>query len=204
MPLQNRVTPFGAIVAVPGRGLFTGNRGILHDDRRHVVRPWQTRRWITCLLHYKGIRRPLMQPHRWTQLFFLDEAAALAAGHRPCAECRRDAYRRFQTLWRARHGEPCDADAMDWELHRSRLSGRAKRTYRAELAHQPDGAYVVLDASAWLVWGPELFEWSDAGYRQRRARPAAMEVDVLTPRPVTAILEAGYRPEVHPSAAREP
>lgn len=201
MPLQNRVTPFGDIVALPGRGLFTGNRGVLVDDERRIVRAWQTRRWIACRLEYKGIRRTLMTPHRWTELFFLDEAAAFSAGHRPCAECRRDAYRRFQSLWIACHGEPANADAMDAELHRNRLSGRKKRTYRDDVARLPDGAYVSIDARPWLVWGSALFEWTDAGYRSLRERPRSLELDVLTPRSVVAILSAGYRPEVHPSAS---
>jgi hypothetical protein len=201
VPLQNRVTPFGEIVAVSGRGLFTGNRGVLHDDHRHIVRAWQTRRWIACLLEYKGIRRTLMQPHRWTELFFLDEAAAFGAGHRPCGECRRDAYRRFQALWRATIGGPADANAMDAELHRHRLHGQTKRAYHDDVSRLPDGSFVAFDSAAWLVWGSALYEWSDDGYRRRRNRPLAGEAEVLTPKPIVAILAAGYRPEVHPSAS---
>ncbi|HXW77394.1 MAG TPA: hypothetical protein VEJ20_08300, partial [Candidatus Eremiobacteraceae bacterium] len=130
MPLQNRVTPFGEIVALEGRGLVIGNRGILHDDHRRIVRYSQVRRWIACRLEYKSIRRVIMRPHSWTELFFLDEATALSAGHRPCAECRRDDYRRFRTLWAQCHGEPSDAESIDRRLHHDRLAGRrAKRTY---------------------------------------------------------------------------
>ncbi|HET6276774.1 MAG TPA: hypothetical protein VFE16_12660 [Candidatus Cybelea sp.] len=199
MPLQNRVTPFGEIVALPGRGRMMGNRGVLHDDARRIVRAWQTRRWITCVLEFRGRRRAVMTPHRYTELFFLDEAAALSAGHRPCAECRREDYRRFQSFWRASHGGAATADAMDARLHADRLAGKNKRTYRAALASIPDGAYVAFDGAAWLVWEEELHRWSDSGYVERRARPARCEVDVLTPQSAMPLLAAGYELDVHPS-----
>lgn len=200
MPLQNRVTPFGAIVASPGRGLMMGNRGVLHDDARRIVRAWQTRRWIACVLEFKGIRRTVMTPRRYTELFFLDEAAALSAGHRPCAECRRVEYRQFQSLWRARNGGDAGADEMDLRLHAERLAGKEKRTYNADLATLPDGSYVALDGAPWLVLGGHLYAWSDSGYTRRRSRPANATLDVLTPRSIVAILAAGYAPGVHPSA----
>lgn len=200
MPLQNRVTPFGAIVASPGRGLMMGNRGVLHDDARRIVRGWQTRRWIACVLEFKGIRRTVMTPRRYTELFFLDEAAALSAGHRPCAECRRMEYRQFQSLWRARNGGDAGADEMDLRLHAERLAGKEKRTYNADLATLPDGSYVALDGAPWLVLGGHLYAWSDSGYTRRRSRPANATLDVLTPRSIVAILAAGYAPGVHPSA----
>lgn len=200
MPLQNRVTPFGAIVASPGRGLMMGNRGVLHDDARRIVRAWQTRRWIACVLEFKGIRRTVMTPRRYTELFFLDEAAALSAGHRPCAECRREEYRQFQSLWRARNGGEAGADEMDLRLHAERLAGKEKRTYNADLATLPDGSYVALDGAPWLVLGGHLYAWSDSGYTRRRSRPANATLDVLTPRSIVAILAAGYAPGVHPSA----
>src|SRR5581483_6125079 len=144
MPLQNRVTPFGDVVALAGRGTLMGNRGILHDDARRVVRPFQVRRWIACRLEWRGRHRAVMQPHRYTELFFLDEAAAFAAGHRPCAECRNADYRRFQTLWKALYG-PAGADAMDARLHAARLDGRRQRRYPGDAANLPDGAYVAID-----------------------------------------------------------
>lgn len=202
MPLRNRVTPFGDIVALPGRGTLTGNRGVLIDDERRMVRPWQTKRWIACLLSHKGIRRKVMQPHAWTELFFLDEASALAAGHRPCAECRRDDYRRFRDLWERHVSSPAGADAMDAVLHRQRVDGRAKRTHRDDLESLPDGAFVVIENAAWLVHGRHLYAWSDAEYGARRPRFRG-EIDVLTPRAVVTILRAGYRPAIHPSATAE-
>ncbi|HEY1654664.1 MAG TPA: hypothetical protein VGF86_06100 [Candidatus Tumulicola sp.] len=203
MPLQNRVTPFGAIAALAGRGSMMGNRGILHDDQRRIVRPWQVRRWITCVTEFRGRRRAVMQPHRYTELFFLDEASAFAAGHRPCAECRNADYRRFRELWKTRHGEPSNADAMDDVLHAQRLAGREKRTYRDDLAGLPDGAYVALDGRAWLVWGDDLYEWTDRGYADRRPRRGSGDLEVLTPRAIVAVLRAGYRPGVHPTVTSD-
>ena len=177
-----------------------GNRGILHDDAHRIVRPWQVRRWIACVLEFRGRHRQVMQPHRYTELFFLDEATAFAAGHRPCAECRRADYQRFQALWESRLGRPCDADAMDARLHADRLAAKQKRTYRDRIARLPDGAYVVLDGTPWLVLGPELHAWSGAGYTRRRPRPVRGEAEVLTPRAAVAVLAGGYRAAVHPSA----
>ncbi|HEY1976740.1 MAG TPA: hypothetical protein VGG89_09360 [Candidatus Baltobacteraceae bacterium] len=200
MPLRNRVTPFGDVVALPGTGTLTGNRGILIDERRRIVRGWQTKRWIACRLSYKGIRRKVMQPHAWTELFFLDEAAALAAGHRPCAECRRDDYRRFRDLWQRHVSADASADAMDAVLHRQRVEGRAKRTYRDAAASLPDGTFVAIDDAAWLVHGKNLYAWSDAGYASRRALPHG-HVDVLTPPAIVTILLSGYEPAIHPSVS---
>jgi hypothetical protein len=201
LPLQNRVTPFGEIVALAGRGLVMGNRGILHDDTRRIVRYSQVRRWLACRTEFRGRHRIVMQPHTYTELFFLDEATALAAGHRPCAECRYAEYRRFRDLWALCHGEPVSADIIDNQLHRERIAGRCtKRVYRQNLHDLPDGAYVALDDRAWLVWGNTLFAWSASEYWERRERLAHREVEVLTPRSTVAVLAAGYRVAVHPSA----
>jgi hypothetical protein len=200
MPLQNRVTPFGEIVALPGRGLLTGNRGILHDEARRIVRHWQCRRWIACVLSYRGIRRTIMRPHSWTELFFLDEAAALSAGHRPCAECRRQDYKRFKTLWEICRGGVASAESIDAVLDGERRIGRAKLTYRAALASLPDGTYVALDGRAWLIWERRLHAWSDSGYTEQRAIPSAQDAQVLTPPSIVAVVAAGYAPMVHPTA----
>jgi hypothetical protein len=202
VPLQNRVTPFGDIVALPGRGLMMGNRGILCDDDRRIVRFWQSRRWIACRLSYKGIRRTVMQPHSYTELFFLDEATALSAGHRPCAECRREDYEKFRSLWESCHGAPAGADIIDAKLDAERRNGRTKRTYRENLAALPDGAYIVLDGKPWLVWGNELLAWSDSRYTERRTRPTLHNVEVLTPPSTVTVLSAGYRPQIHPNASQ--
>ncbi len=205
MPLQNRVTPFGALVAVEGRGLLLGNRGILHDEARQIVRPWQTQRWIACVTEFRGRRRQLMRPHSYTELFFLDEATAFAAGHRPCAECRYADYQRFKAIWATAHGAPpMSAEQMDATLHADRLEGRGrsqrKRAYQAEISALPDGAYIALDDRAWLLWRGELLAWSAAGYTERQPAPSAGAVEVLTPRALVAVIGAGYAPTVHPSA----
>jgi hypothetical protein len=199
-PLQNRVTPFGEIVALPGRGLMMGNRGILHDEHQRIVRSSALRRWLTCVTEFRGRYRTIMAPHRYTELFFLDEATAFSAGHRPCAECRNPDYRRFRALWAAYTGRPASADAIDLQLHAERRNGREQRTHAADVAALPDGTFIGLDGAAWLVRGDALWAWSDSGYRSRRARPPSGLVDVLTPRSIVAIFRAGYAPAIHPSA----
>ena len=205
MPLQNRVTPFGEIVAVPERGALMGNRGILHDDDGRLVRPWQVRRWIACRTAFRGRHRQLLQPHSWTELFFLDEATAFAAGHRPCAECRHADYQRFKAAWAVGVGTPNGADEMDAVLHADRLEGRGahqrKRTYWDQLAKLPDGAFIRLAGSAWLLWHGQLLEWSAGGYRRRQPPlPASSPVEVLTPRSLVAVLRSGYQLGAHASA----
>ncbi|MGA8535232.1 MAG: hypothetical protein WB615_14080 [Candidatus Tumulicola sp.] len=204
MPLQNRVTPFGDVVALPGRGLVMGNRGVLHDDARRIVRPFQVRRWIACRTEFRGRKRAIMRPHSYTELFFLDEAAAFGAGHRPCAECRHADYQRFRAAWEACYGAPAKADDIDARLHRDRLDRGKKRTYRARLSELPDGTYVAFGERAWLLWGDEIFAWSDSGYSSRTPRLGHVAADVLTPESIVAILRCGYRPTVHPSVVSAP
>lgn len=202
MPLQNRVTPFGEIVADPARGTLLGNRGRLHDGGRTILRPWQVRRWISCELEFKGRRRQVMTPNRWTELFFLDEATAFAAGHRPCAECRYPDFRRFVDRWTRVHpDDPAGVDAVDRRLHAERLDGRAKRTHPADLADLPDGAFVADGGRAWLVLGDRLLAWTPSGYAEGRPRPTGGPAELLTPPSTVAVLRAGYEPRLHLSAA---
>lgn len=208
MPLQNRVTPFGDLIAVPERGLMMGNRGILHDDERRIKRPWQLRRWITCVLEFRGRKRQVMRAHRYTELFFLDEATSFAAGHRPCAECRNADYKRFREFWSRCFAGPGGADDMDLRLERDRLEGergrkRTKHLYRADLTKLPNGTFIAVDGQPWLVWSDSLLAWSPGGYAERRERGSYREVDVLTPRSTVAAFAAGYRPAVHPSATEK-
>jgi hypothetical protein len=203
MPLQNRVTPTGDIVADPARGMFMGNRGILHDaSRRLGAARWRHRSWICCQLSFKGRRRAVMAPRRYT-----DEATALAAGHRPCFECRRDAARAFQTAWRRACAMDCCAAAMDRVLHLARVEPHTRRQNRfaAALDDLPDGVFVVLDeapSTALLVFGDRLLPWRASGYASARPRPAAIRCRVLTPAPIVAVVRAGYAPGLHPSAGR--
>jgi len=205
MPLQNRVTPSGEILVSAARGTFMGNRGgALHNDQREIVRQYASRRWITCLLEFKGRRRTVMSPGRYTELFFLDEAVALAAGHRPCAECRRERFNAFKEAWirslGRRGGNFLYADAIDMELHRTRMDRRkGKITYHAPLNSLPDGCFVQIAGSSYLVWGDTLLLWSPEGYLERHHR-SNETVTILTPEPVVRCLRHGYRPAIHQSA----
>ena len=203
MALRNRVTPFGEIVAVAGRGTLMGNRGMLHNRERDLVRDWQVRRWIACRVEFRGRHREVMTPGSYTELFFLDEAAALADGHRPCAECRHADYMRFQAAWRSAREllKVPSADEMDVVLHDERRTAPwRKRTHTAEIASLPDGSYIALDGRAWLVYGEWVHAWSPDGYVERQRRPPSGTVSMLTPPSIVGVLRAGYRSVVHPSA----
>jgi hypothetical protein len=205
MPLQNRVDPFGTLFRTPARGTMMGNRGgALHNSDREIVRSYKSRRWITCVLEFKGRRRAVMSERRYTELFFLDEAVAFAAGHRPCAECRRASFNAFKNAWRRARGLPRlpFADEMDRELHPARIDGRKKATYTASMDSLPDGCFVQIDGRACLVWGEALLIWSPEGYTMRYTRPKDSTVIVLTPEPVVACMRHGYKPEIHDSWRR--
>jgi hypothetical protein len=206
VPLQNRVTPLGELVADPARGLVYGNRGCLHDADGRIRRRYAGRRWIACRLEFRGRRRSrLLQPGRYTELFFLDEATAFAAGHRPCAECRHEDYVRFVERWRRLHPRDRGAVAIDARLHAERLdpATRGQRRHEARLDALPDGAFVLQDGEPWLVLGGGLLAWSPGGYARAR-RPAGARAVLLTPPSLVAVLGAGWEPDVpflHPSAA---
>lgn len=191
MPLQNRVTPFGEIVADPARGALFGNRGgRIHDENKRLGRRrWASRAWICCVLSFKGRRRELMAPNRYTELFFLDEATAFAAGHRPCFECRRADAVRFRDAFGAAR-----ADEIDRALHAERLGPKPE----VETADLPDGAMIGRDGEAWLVWRGALRRWSFAGYGA--ARPLAGRAALLTPAGAIRAFRNGYRPAAHASA----
>jgi hypothetical protein len=203
MPLPNRVSPFGDLVAVCARGLFLGNRGgrFHSDDKTLTARRWASRQWICCLLDFKGRRRDVWGRF-YTELFFLDEPTALAAGHRPCFECRRADALDFAGKWQAAHGLRTRprAGEMDAVLHQERLRGRAKRVHRREIDGLPDGAFVALEEGAFAVRGDALLRWKPTGYDARKERPRSVMVDVLTPPAILAVLAAGYVPRWHPSA----
>jgi hypothetical protein len=197
MPLQNRVTPRGEIIADPARGTLMGNRGILHDAQQRLgAARWRHPHWIFCRLTFKRRWRKVMTPRRYTELFFLDEATALAAGHRPCCECRREDFLRFQAAWRRAFGHHAPAPAIDRALHRARVEPRQHRQIRFEapLDDLPDGAFVLLpDAPPLLVQGDRLHPWSPGGYGPAQARRSG-RVSVLTPAPTIAVLRSGYQP----------
>jgi hypothetical protein len=198
MPLRNRVTSLSELIADPARGLVYGNRGCLQDGRGEIRRLYATRRWIACRLRFKGWHRsPLFQPGKFTELFFLDEATALAAGHRPCALCRREDYGRFLDVVGA-----TGADEIDERLHRERLDGRARRLHEARLDELPDGSLVLHDAEPWLVLGGALLRWTPAGYRDRLVLTGS-RVHAITPPSLVELLRAGWEsavPLLHPTA----
>ena len=207
MALRNRVTPFSELVADPARGLVYGNRGCLHDANGQIVRRYGVKRWISCRLEFKDWKRTrLLQPGRFTELFFLDEATAFAAGHRPCALCRYEDYRNFVTLWHELYpGDEPGADVIDARLHAERVGGQARgqRRHEASFASLPDGVFVVAGADAFLVRGEQLLRWTPGGYTGALQRPSGTAV-VLTPPSLGAVLAAGWEgavPLLHPSAA---
>jgi hypothetical protein len=206
MPRQNRVTPLGELVADPARGLVYGNRGCLHDAEGRIRRRYSVKRWISCRLEFQGRRRsPLLQPGRYTELFFLDEATAFAAGHRPCAECRRADYVRFGELWRRLHPGEVGADAIDARLHSERLDGRTQRHHDARLDELPDGAFVLSEGEPRLVLGRGLLAWTPAGYVSPVPRPGHVIATVITPPSLVEVLRASWEPVVpllHPSAVQ--
>jgi hypothetical protein len=206
MPLMNRVDPFGQPFADRARGLFFGNRGgrFHRDDRTLGLRRWVSRTWICCRLEFKGRHREVWGKG-YTELFFLDEPTALAAGHRPCFECRRADARAFAAAFAAGRGDravPC-APEIDRVLHSERLDGRAKRRHRLPIDILPDGAFLELadePGRALAVRGVTLLQWTPAGYVAPRTRPRGIVADALTPPGILAALSAGYRPRWHLSA----
>lgn len=205
MPLQNRVTPMGEIVATAARGTFMGNRGgALHTDQRTLrARRWVSKVWITCRLEFRGRQRVIMSPRRYTELFFLDEATALAAGHRPCAECRRQDFNRFMTLWAGNEGREGRAyvKEVDGVLHGERVGrGGAKPLHAANMADLPDGSFVQFGRQPHLVLGDRLLAWSTGGYTEALPRPVGGDAWLITPPSIVAVLRAGYAPKLHASA----
>jgi hypothetical protein len=202
-PLQNRVTPTGEIIATPHRGLFTGNRGIIHDPATKTLlnKRWSSPAWLTCVCEFRGRWREVMGGRSWTELFFLDEATAFAAGHRPCFYCRREDANRFRAAWEAGNGVGHQrANEIDAVLHRERLAGGKKRLHAlpAPLLKLPDGAMVQQGTESYLIAQERARLWSPAGYSQPTA--ALNDAMLLTPPPTLRALAAGYRPVLHPSA----
>jgi hypothetical protein len=180
-----------------------GNRGILHDDQQNVLKTHAHQNWVTCALSYKSRKRQIMSPGRYTELFFLDEATALSAGHRPCATCRRDRYLAFTQAWEAVHGSVEEGQSLpqtiDRVLHKARINRRREKvTYEAEFATLPDGTFFTDGTQLLLIWEGQCFEWGFHGYTPA-GPPSRISVSVLTPEPLVAVLRDGYRPEVHNS-----
>jgi len=202
MVLQNRVTPFGDIITHRARGEFLGNRGgRFHDGSKQLLkRHWRSKAWLICLLDFKGRSREVMGAG-YTEVFFLDEATALAAGHRPCFECRRASANAFKAAWAKGNGWKAapSAPEMDTCLHNVRCAVAGTGALPARDASRlPNGAFVSLEGSAWLVNNGSMLRWTPAGYDQRRK--ASGKFTILTPAMTIGALEGGYRPHVHGSA----
>jgi hypothetical protein len=200
--LQNRVDPFGNIIMTKARGAWMGNRGILHNDEQEVLRPYKLNAWITCKLEFKGRRREVMAPKRYTELFFLDEATSFAAGHRPCFECRRNDYNRFKTLWlkgnpQYNFDEKTTIKEIDDILHQERMDdNNTKVTYEENIDAIPNGTFVLIDNKPYLVFGKNIYLWTPFGYEKGMALPNAEKLTVLTPRSVVNTFRAGYLPQI--------
>jgi hypothetical protein len=206
MPLQNRVDPWGQLHAVSARGTLLGNRGIIHNHAQTIVAQWRTKAWITCRLSWKGWRRTVMRPGSWTELFFLDEATAFAAGHRPCAYCRRARFNEFKTAWLDANPMTTSSatphiDKIDYILHTERTQkGGKKVTYEEKLNTLPDGTMIELDAVAYVVWRQQLLRWSFNGYEQSELPWLSIQtVRVLTPASIVRMFRKGFQPDVHES-----
>jgi hypothetical protein len=202
-PLQNRVTPSGEVVSTPQRGLFTGNRGIIHDPATRTLlnRRWSSKAWLTCVCEFRGRRRDVMGTQSWTELFFLDEATAFAAGHRPCFYCRRDDANAFRAAWERGNGVgDVHAPEIDEVLHRERLDGKAKRLHALPMRVEtlPDAAMVQAGKESYLILKGRSLLWSFDGYREVATQPR--DAALLTPPSTLRAFSAGYRPVLHPSA----
>jgi hypothetical protein len=200
MPLQNRVSPFGEMFTTPARGTLMGNRGgRLHDAQRKLgMRRWSSKQWICCVLDFND-RHRTVRGESYTELFFLDEVTALAAGHRPCFECRRRDAEKFAALFSGKT-KRAPAPAMDEVLHAERLDGKAKRLHRHQIDALPDGAMIALKGEAFAVRSKHLLRWTPQGYTASQSRPRAIDVDALTPPSILKVLAAGYAPLWHKSA----
>lgn len=200
--LQNRVNPLGDIIKTAARGSWMGNRGILHNDQQEVLRPFKSKAWITCKLKFKERKRQVMAPHRYTELFFLDEATSFAAGHRPCFECRREDYHKFKSLWlkgnpEYHFDEKTSIKKIDAILHNERINrGRSKVTYGENISSIPDGTFILIENNAYLVFDKKIYLWSPFGYDKGISLPNKNKVAVLTPKTIVNTFRAGYIPHV--------
>ncbi|GHB07925.1 hypothetical protein [Modicisalibacter luteus] len=208
MPLQNRVDPFGNLHAVQARGTLLGNRGQLHNADKTIVRAWKTKAWVTCTLEYGDIQRTIFSPDSYSELFFLDEATAFAAGHRPCGSCRNERYRAFKAKWLAANpelvtGEQPSITVIDKVLHGERtLRGGGKATFEATIETLPFGTIIMKDGAAYLVVEGAMLPWSFRGYGQPVSLPeAGTSVTVLTPASIVRLFQQGFRSELHETAA---
>jgi hypothetical protein len=200
--LQNRVNPFGDIIKTEARGAWMGNRGVIHNHQQELVKPFKLKAWLICKLEFKGRKRPVMAPNQYTELFFMDEATAFAAGHRPCFECRRPDYDNFKSLWLKGNPEygfnlKTSIQQIDEILHQERVdAAKAKVTFEAKPNELPNGSFIAHNQNAYLIWDGLMYQWSPFGYEKGIALPGADKVQVLTPKSSVNTFKAGYVPQV--------
>lgn len=200
--LQNRVDPFGNLIATKARGNWMGNRGILHDDQQKIVRSFKLKAWITCRLEFNGRKRQVMSPHRYTELFFLDEATSFAAGHRPCFECRRVDYQKFKSLWlkgnpEYEFDEKTPVNKIDDILHNERIGrNQSKVLFEQNKENIPNGSFVFFEKNPFLVYNKRLYLWTPFGYDAPVHFPKANKMRMLTPKSLVNTFRAGYEPQI--------
>lgn len=200
--LQNRVNPFGDLIKNKARGAWLGNRGVIHNEQKEIVRPFKTKAWITCMLYFRGRHREIMQPGRWTELFFLDEATAFAAGHRPCFQCRYKDHMRFKEYWLK--GNPgygfnmqTPVAKIDDIIHKQRIAkDGTKITYQAAIKELPGGTFIMYNNLPYVVYNNKMHAWQPEGYATAVALPGIQKVAVLTPHSFVNMLSAGYTVQV--------
>jgi hypothetical protein len=200
--LQNRVDPFGNLIKTTARGSWMGNRGLLHNDKQEVLRPFKLKAWLICKLEFKGRSRQVMMPRLYTELFFLDEATAFAAGHRPCFECRRNDFDLFKSLWlkgnpEYNFNEKTSIKEIDDILHKERIDrNNLKVTFEEDRDKIPNGSFILYDKNAFLISDKQMFLWSPFGYDKGTALPRAGKLSVLTPKSIVKTFRAGYVPQM--------
>lgn len=200
--LQNRVDPFGNIIKTKARGSFMGNRGVIHNEQQEIVGEFKHKAWITCLLNFKERRRSVMTVDRWTELFFLDEATAFAAGHRPCFECRREDAQRFKFRWIQGNADykftmKTSIREIDEIIHRERIDGVKKKVTCSRLSSSiPEGTFIVMDDKPFLLSAGNLYHWTPFGYDNCIPLPKSSIVTVLTPNSIVNAFRAGYVPQI--------
>jgi hypothetical protein len=205
MPYQNKVDPWGKIHEVKARGMFLGNRGILHNSSKEIVSTHKIKGWVTCLLQFKGRKREIMAPNRYTELFFLDEATAFSAGHRPCAECRRERYNEFKEKWLKANGNLLEGNKptvsnIDKVIHEQRIHKKEQITYITNFGLLPDGTIIEQKTKAYLIWKNKLFLWTFSGYLLADIKIGEHdEVKVLTPKSYVKMFLNNFVPNIHNS-----
>lgn len=203
--MQNRVDPFGQIIDTKARGMWMGNRGRIHNEKKEIISPYKLLAWLTCKLSFNGRKREIMAPNRYTELFFLDEATAFAAGHRPCFECRREDFNRFKKIWikgnpQYKFSDKTSISEIDKILHAERMNADGtKKIYREHLNNLPDGTFISLEEKPYLLFKEHLYLWTPYGYEKQNVMSINGKVNVLTPLSIVNTFHAGYVPQMSPS-----